>query len=43
MTQISIVKWKGCNEDNNTWEEVENLDCKDIIKAFNKKKRVSCP
>jgi len=37
-----LIKWKGYdNEDDNTWEPVENLDCKDKIEEFNSKKKKS--
>ncbi|XP_023348010.1 chromobox protein homolog 1 isoform X2 [Eurytemora carolleeae] len=35
-----LIKWKGYDtEDDNTWEPVENLDCKDKIEEFNRKKK----
>ena len=29
-----LVKWVGYSEEENTWEPVQNLDCKDKIKEF---------
>jgi len=31
-----LVKWKNWDHSDNTWEPVDNLDCDDIIKQFEK-------
>lgn len=31
-----LIKWKGFDEEENTWEPVDHLNCPDILKTFEK-------
>ncbi|XP_060854775.1 chromobox protein homolog 5-like [Rhopalosiphum padi] len=34
-----LLKWKGFSDFENSWEPIENLDCEDLIKKYEKKRK----
>ena len=35
-----LVKWQGYGDKDNSWEPVVNLECRDLIAAYNKKQNI---
>lgn len=33
-----LIRWKGYEEESDTWEPEDTLDCKELIEEFKKKK-----
>jgi chromobox protein 1 len=36
-----LLKWKGFDDSENSWEPVENLDCEDLIKNYENKIKIT--
>ena len=34
-----LLKWRGYDDDDNTWEPADNLDCIDLIEDFERKRK----
>ena len=34
-----LLKWRGYDDDDNTWEPADNLDCTDLIEDFERKRK----